>query len=155
MPRRRPGALRSAREAPGPRVWEQPPPPRIRGLSARTSIAVHRAERLSPGFWYGRGATDSALRNYRAFLHRPGRRPRYPRASYCPGCPGCCLDDVREARDALAEIMPLLPPRARGELRRAVMPLDRRYLRLTLPDPTAAPAAPRWHRRLADGVEGW
>ncbi|MEU5536501.1 hypothetical protein [Streptomyces sp. NPDC020362] len=155
MPRNRPGALRSARSTPGPRVWEEPPPVRVPGLSARTSLAVHRAERLSPGFWYPRGATDTALRRYRAFLHPPGRRPRYPRASYCAACPGCALDDVREARDALAEILPLLPPRARAELQRVLTPLDRRFLRRTLPDPLAGPAAPWWHRRLALGVEGW
>ncbi|MEU1401856.1 hypothetical protein ABZ471_05705 [Streptomyces sp. NPDC005728] len=155
MPRNRPGVLRRTRRTPGPRFWEEPPPARIRGLSARTSLAVHRAERLSPGFWYPRGTTDTALRRYRAFLHPPGNRPRYPRASYCAACPGCSLDDVREARDALADILPRLPPRARAELRRAVAPLDRRYLRLTLPDPLAARAAPWWHRRLAKGVEGW
>ncbi|OXY94050.1 hypothetical protein [Streptomyces diastatochromogenes] len=155
MPRNRPGALRGARPAPGPRFWKEPPPARIPGLSARTSLAIHRAERLSPGFWFSRGATETALRRYRAFLHPPGNRPRYPRESYCPSCPGCALDDVRQARDALADILPLLPPRARAELRRAVTPLDRRYLRLTLPDPLAGPAAPWWHRRLAKGVEGW
>ncbi|MFH8768610.1 MULTISPECIES: hypothetical protein [unclassified Streptomyces] len=156
MPRNRPGALRGAqRTTPGPRIWEEPPPARIPGLSDRTSLAVHRAERLSPGLWFSRGVTETALRRYRAFLHPPGRRPRYPRESYCAACPGCALDDVRRARDALAEILPLLPPRARAELRRAVTPLDRRYLLRTLPDPLAARTEPWWHRRLAKGVEGW
>ncbi|MFE2100614.1 hypothetical protein [Streptomyces sp. PTD9-10] len=156
MPRNRPGALRGAhRTTPGSRVREEPPPARIPGLSGRTSLAIHRAERLSPGRWFSPGATETALRRYRAFLHPPGRRPRYPRESYCAGCPGCALDDVREARDALAEILPLLPPRARAELQRTLTPLDHRYLRLTLPDPLATPTEPWWHRRLASGVEGW
>ncbi|MFF4014179.1 hypothetical protein [Streptomyces sp. NPDC001843] len=155
MPRNRPGALRAALRSQRPRYRDEPPPPRIHGLSARTSLAVHHAERHSPDYWYGRGSTDTALRNYRAFLHSPGPRPRYPRNSFCPACPGCALDDVREARDALADILPRLPPRARAELRRTVTPLDRRYLLLTLPDPLAERETPWWHRRLADGVEGW
>ncbi|MEU5597430.1 hypothetical protein [Streptomyces sp. NPDC020298] len=155
MPRNRPGALRDALGHPGLRSWQETPPARIRGLSPRTSLAVHRAERLSPGFWYGPGATDAALRGYRSFLHSPGSRPRYPRESFCAACPGCALDDVRQARDALADILPRLPSRARAELRRAMQPLDHRYLLLTLPDPLAEWGAPWWHRRLADGVEGW
>ncbi|MFI1763184.1 hypothetical protein ACH41H_14215 [Streptomyces sp. NPDC020800] len=154
MPRNRPGALRSARRTPGPRVREEPPPARIPGLSARASLAIHRAERLAVS-WYSPGAIGAALGRYRAFLHPPGRRPRYPRAAYCSGCPGCALDDVREARDALAEILPALPHRARAELQRVLTPLDRRYLLCTLPDPLAGPAEPWWRRRLALGVEGW
>ncbi|MGW2699035.1 hypothetical protein [Streptomyces sp. NPDC001340] len=156
MPRNRPAALRDAhRTTPSPRIWKEPPPPRIPGLSHRTSLAIHRAERLSPGFWFPHGATETALRRYRAFLHPPGRRPRYPRESYCAGCPGCALDDVRQARGALADILPLLPPHARAELQRTLTPLDRRYLLLTLPDPLAARTEPWWHRRLAKGVGGW
>ncbi|MET8450728.1 hypothetical protein [Streptomyces sp. NPDC005209] len=157
MPRNRPGALRARRSRALPHTRETPPPVRIPGLSARTSLAIHRVESASNGFLIRVGATDEALRRYRAFLSRPGLRTLYPREAFCPSCPGCALDDVRHARDVLAEILPLLPPRARGELRRALLTLDRHYRTRTLPDPLAAARgeAPWWHGRLADGAEGW
>ncbi|MER5206054.1 RICIN domain-containing protein [Streptomyces sp. NPDC002825] len=44
MPRGRPGDLRAQHH--GPRIWEDTPPSRIHGLSARTSLAIHGVERL-------------------------------------------------------------------------------------------------------------
>ncbi|MEU2286045.1 hypothetical protein ABZ614_29625 [Streptomyces sp. NPDC013178] len=154
MPRNRPGALR-AHPPLAPRPRSTPPPPRIPGLSARTSLAIHRVEHDRHGHHLFPGATESALRRYRDFLSHPGHRTLYPRASVCPACPGCGLDDVRTARDALAETLSHLPPPARTELTRALRPLDHRYRLRTLPDPRADGTEPWWHRRLAEGAEGW
>ncbi|MFI5792411.1 hypothetical protein [Streptomyces sp. NPDC051677] len=153
MARSRPGALR-ANQSPDPRTRETPQPVRIHGLSAHTSLAIHRVEDESGTYFLSPGATASALRRYRKFVTTPGRGTLYPRASACPACPGCGLDDVRHARDVLAETLRLLPPRARAELGRAVAELDRRYLLRTLPAPRSGPG-PWWHRRLAEGAEGW
>lgn len=104
------------------------------------------------------GATDRALRRYRAFLQPPGRRPRYPRDALC-SCRGCSFDDVRHARDVLDAVLRQLPPHARAELTRRVAALDAAYLERTLPDPFAHDRQWRadrwWRRRLADGHEGW
>ncbi|WP_329217118.1 hypothetical protein OG352_14135 [Streptomyces sp. NBC_01485] len=166
MPRNRPGALRADR-TPGPharpRTRDVPQPPRIRGLSARTSLAIHHVEYEGGDRHLFAGATALALHRYREFLSSPGRHTLYPRTSVCPGCPGCGLDDVRHARDVLDETLRLLPRRPRAELARTLSALDRRYLDRTLPDPrphpatSAAPAtpAPWWHRRLGEGAEGW
>ncbi|MFI6033161.1 hypothetical protein ACIBBD_03065 [Streptomyces sp. NPDC051315] len=132
-----------------------PPPPPVPGLSPRTGLAIHRAEHerhdhhhLFPG------TTAHALHRYRTFLAPPGRSPLHPRAAACPACPGCALDDVRTARDVLAETLSRLPPRARAELARTVARLDRHYRARTLPDPRAGDDAPWWHRRLGEGAEG-
>ncbi|TKT11161.1 hypothetical protein [Streptomyces galbus] len=156
MPRRRPGALRAHRSRhPVPRTRTAPPPPRIPGLSTATTLAVHRVEATYPDFLLFPGATSTALLRYRAFLV-PGRRPLYPRTAVCPSCPGCALDDVREARDTLAEVLRRLPPRPAGELASVLAALDGRYAARTLPDPRAPrSSAAWWHGRLGEGAEGW
>ncbi|MGW4372528.1 hypothetical protein ACWEJ7_02535 [Streptomyces albidoflavus] len=155
MPRRRPGALRVERLA-APRSWEGPPPGRIHGLSTRTSLAIGRVEGLSADHYLFPGATDRALRRYRAFVDTPGRRPLYPQDAECP-CRGCSFDDVRHARDVLEAVLGRLPVRARAEVRRQLLPLDAAYLRRTLPDPFAKRRQWRsglwWRRRLAGGRE--
>lgn len=154
MPRRRPGALRVAHYV--PRVSEGPPPDRIHGLSARTSLAIHRVERLSTDYFVYHGATDRALRRYQTFLAPPGRRPLYPQDAEC-SCRGCSFDDVRHARDVLELVLGQLPVRARAELARQVGPLDAVYRKRTLPDPFADLRQWRsdlwWRRRLAGGWE--
>ncbi|WP_437045455.1 hypothetical protein [Streptomyces sp. enrichment culture] len=102
------------------------------------------------------GATDRALRRYRAFLGPAGRRPLYPQVAEC-SCRGCSFDDVRHARDVLAEVLRQLPFRARAELKRKVACLDAVYIERTLPDPFAGDRQWRsdrwWRRRLAGGRE--
>ncbi|GHF66543.1 hypothetical protein GCM10018783_39640 [Streptomyces griseosporeus] len=138
-------------------MWDEPPPGRIHGLSPLTSLAVHRVERLSADYYVYPGATARALRRYEAFARAPGRRPRYPQDAEC-SCRGCSFDDVRHARDVLAEVLRHLPPRARAELGRRVAVLDAGYLRRTLPDPFAEQrqwgSGLWWRRRLAGGREG-
>ncbi|MGW0928056.1 hypothetical protein [Streptomyces sp. NPDC002644] len=156
MPRRRPGALRAPRH--GPRVQEDPPqdppPGRIHGLSGRTSLAVHRAERLSDDYYVFPGATEVALRRCREFLRTPGRKPLYPQDTFCT-CRGCSLADVRHARDVLEEVLRMLPHRPRAELRRQVARFDARFRERTLPDPFAGrrPWEPDvwWYHRLTEG----
>ncbi|MBP2341811.1 hypothetical protein JOF58_000671 [Streptomyces cinnamonensis] len=113
---------------------------------------MHQAEHLSDSFNIHPGATDSALRRYRAFLHPPGRRPLYPRESFC-SCTWCSFDDVRHARDVLER----LPERARAELGRLMRPMDAVFLRRTLPDPFVHRRQWRtgfwWYRRLVDRSE--
>ncbi|MFE1317998.1 hypothetical protein [Kitasatospora phosalacinea] len=120
-------------------------------------MAIHRAERHSDDYYVYPGATDRALRRYRAFTLPPGRRPRCPQDAQC-SCRGCSFDDVRHARDVLDEVLRALPPRARAELGRRVAVLDAAYLRCTLPDPFADRRQWRadrwWRRRLAGGWEG-
>ncbi|MFD4658670.1 hypothetical protein ACFWP2_23920 [Kitasatospora sp. NPDC058444] len=138
----------------GARARACAPPPRIHGLSARASLAVHRIEARSDSWYLTSGATDRALRRFRAFLHPPGRRPLYPQESMVTSCPGCAFDDVRHARDVLQEVLDRLPPRARAELARLVRPLDTALRDRTLPDPFAHRRQWRtefwWYRRLAD-----
>ncbi|SFH15643.1 hypothetical protein SAMN02787118_15033 [Streptomyces mirabilis] len=154
MPRRRPGALRAQHH--GPRIWEDPPPSRIHGLSAFTSLAIHRVERLSGDYYVFPGATVLALRRYEGFLQPSGRRPLYPQDAHC-SCRGCSFDDVRHARDVLEEVLQQLPFRSRAELKRQVASLDAVYLERTLPDPFADRRQWRadlwWRRRLTVGGE--
>ncbi|GHD78457.1 hypothetical protein GCM10010317_097790 [Streptomyces mirabilis] len=153
MPRKRPAALRAEQTL---RVAWGLPPDRIHGLSARTSFAIGRVERLSDDYYVYPGATDRALRRYRAFLQPPGRRPLYPRDAEC-SCRGCSFDDVRHARDVLGEVLRQLPAWAHVELERRVRALDTRYVERTLPDLFAAHRQWRpdlwWRRRLAGGRE--
>jgi hypothetical protein len=120
-------------------------------------MAIHRVERRLDDYYLYAGATERALRRYRAFLHPPGRRPRYPREAMC-SCRGCSFDDVRHARDLLDQVLRQLPPRARGELISRVAPLDAAYRARTLPDPFARERQWRpelwWRRRVAGGSEG-
>ncbi|MET0235101.1 MAG: hypothetical protein ABW224_10720 [Kibdelosporangium sp.] len=148
MARNRPGALRAAQFR--PRAWVEQFPARIHGLSSRTSTAIRQAETLDTDVYLYSGATDLALRRYRAFLRPAGHRPLYPRNAECPA-PDCSLDDVRHARDLLDEILRLLPCRARAELGRQVAALDAVYLTRTLPDPFADrqwKSDHWWRRRL-------
>jgi hypothetical protein len=148
MPRRRPGSLRVAQWLrQGPRGRDTPAPDRIHGLSARTSLAVHRYEALSADHSVFPGVTDRALRRYEAFLRPAGRKVRYPYGVDC-GCPGCSLRDVRHARDVLGTVSRNLPPRDRAELARVVAALDAEYRARTLPDPLADRRLRWWHRRL-------
>ncbi|WLW55594.1 hypothetical protein [Streptomyces sp. YU58] len=154
MPRKRPGALRAASQpfSQPPRRWDTPPPDRIHGLSAATSLAVHRYEALSDDYYVFPGVIAYALRRYRAFLSPPGTRPRYPYVDDC-SCRGCSLRDVRHARDVLDAAVRGLPPQARAELGRVVAGLDRSYLARTLPDPLAGTYRGWrpdgwWYRRL-------
>ncbi|WBP87181.1 magnesium and cobalt transport protein CorA [Kitasatospora cathayae] len=152
MPRKRPGALRAH---PDPaRRWDTAPPDRIRGLSTSTSRAIQRYEQLDGSYYVFPGATDRALRRYRRFLSPVGTRPRYPRAPHC-SCRGCSFDDVRHARDVLAEVLSALPPRPGAELARVLRPMDAAYLRRTLPDPFAERIrpAPWWYGRLGERWE--
>ncbi|MFE6052983.1 hypothetical protein ACFQ6N_19675 [Kitasatospora sp. NPDC056446] len=157
MPRSRPGRLRADRRH-DPRTWDGPPPARIHRLSTPSSLAIHRAEMLSTDYYVYPGATERALRRYRAFVLSPGHRTVYPQEAHC-SCRGCSLDDVRHARDVLDRVLRQLPARARGELRRRMAALDAAYLERTLPDPFADQRQWRsdlwWRRRLTDGREGW
>ncbi|MEU3463994.1 hypothetical protein ABZ721_29085 [Streptomyces sp. NPDC006733] len=160
MPRRRPGALRAAN--PAPPVWG-PGTARIPGLSERTCAEIERAEREHddawPGLWDGlwEGAVEAALKNYRAFLRRPGRYLDlcFPASPH----PGSALVDVANARDILEEALHRLPPAARAELGRLVAGLDAELRRRTLPDPYAWRRRPWpgawWRGRLYDGEFRW
>ncbi|MFF7473950.1 hypothetical protein [Streptomyces sp. NPDC008092] len=149
MPRKRPGALRAEQSL---RAVRGLPPERIHGLSARTSVVIDRVETFSGDYYVHPGATDRALRRYRAFLRPPGRRPLYPQDAEC-SCRGCSFDDVRHARDVLEKVLRQLPPRPRAQLGRHVRALDAGYVGRTLPDPFAADRQWRpdlwWRRRLA------
>lgn len=133
MPRRRPRALRAEHISRRP-LPDESPVHRIHGLSRRATLVVRRVELLSDDYYLYPGATEKAIREYRAFLRPPGRRPLYPQNADC-GCRGCSFDDVRHARDMLEKVLTRLPPRERAELRRLVRPLDAQYRRRTLPDP--------------------
>ncbi|WP_416972614.1 hypothetical protein [Streptomyces sp. 4F14] len=114
-------------------------------------------ERLSGDYYVHQGATDRALRRYRAFLESPGRKPLYPQEAEC-SCRGCSFDDVRHARDVLDEVLRRLPVGPRAELRRQVTRLDAVYRGRTLPDPFSDSrqwrSEVRWRRRPAGGGEG-
>lgn len=137
MPRRRPGALRASQ-------WRPVTPTirRIWGLSPRTTALIHRLEAQRPDLHLG---TESAMRLYRWFLTQPGPY-LYLQRTACP-CPGGHFDDTAAARDAIEQILHLLPPRPRRELELIVRPLDEELWRRTLPDPFAGPGE-WWHRRL-------
>lgn len=137
MPRRRPGALRASQWRPARRTLR-----RIRGLSPRTTALIHHLEGRHPDLHLG---TEVALRLYRWFLAQPGRH-LYLERTACP-CPGGHFDDTASARDAIEEILRLLPPRPRRELAAIVRPLDEELRRRTLPDP-GAPPGPWWRRLL-------
>ncbi|MEU1472005.1 hypothetical protein ABZ434_27745 [Streptomyces sp. NPDC005761] len=150
MPRKRPGALRAAPDRTPVWLCE---PGRISSLSLATSAAIRRVEYAHEDYEVYPGVTSAALLRYRLFLARPGRI-LWPSLARC-SCPGCSLDDVTHVRDALAEVLALLPARPRAELSRLVTRLDRRLLRRTLPSPHSASDPWRsrawWRMRLYDG----
>ncbi|GIE34885.1 hypothetical protein Ait01nite_079300 [Actinoplanes italicus] len=168
MPRRRPGALRATQRTSGHvRQWARDSGT-IDRLSAATTAAIRLVEYR--GYFGGHrhdgepydhdpfhehvrpGRTGPFLKDYRAFLRRPGRRLRLE-ASICPSCPGCQYMDLALVRDALETITRLLPPPARGEMRRLLNRLDQEFRRRTLPDSHprsswAGETLPWWHRRI-------
>lgn len=149
MPRSRPGALRAGQ--PTPRVWARQFPAKVPGLSARTSLAVHREEVLVNDYDLFPGATKDALLRYREFLTPASRRPRDPRTAVCT-CRHCSFDEVTHARDVLDRVLNLLPARARAELGRRVAPLDAAFRERTRPDPFADRRSDAWwNRRLPGG----
>ncbi|GGP42853.1 hypothetical protein GCM10010185_12970 [Saccharothrix coeruleofusca] len=134
------------------------------GLSHRTTLAVRDVERRSEEYYVRPGATALALRRYRVFLTRSGRRPLYPRSVGC-SCAECAFQDVRHSRDVLEWTLERLRRRSRGELERLVTALDAVYLKRTLPDPFAARRPPSsqlrgprpdpwWYDRLSE-PPGW
>lgn len=157
MPRRRPGALRAARDLEPHRMaaWVRETPP-IDRLSRETSAAVRHAEVTHPGHHVRSGSAEANLRRYRDFLGRPGEKLR-PTRSECPSCPGCQYDDIAYVRDALQDVLTILPLPARVEFRRLLDVLDSRFRRRTLPDPWRprtdwlGEPLPWWHRRIYQG----
>ncbi|RKT84605.1 hypothetical protein [Saccharopolyspora antimicrobica] len=136
MPRKRPGALRADRS-------DHRRPIR-RGPSAELDeVTVRRL--------YWRVRVEGPLERYRRFLRQPGRRLYLPRADlYSP-------HDPAEARDELERLKSELPPRARGELRRMLAPLDEELRRRTIRDPYAASVGrlygtPWWWHRLREDL---
>lgn len=112
---------------------------------------MHEVESLAEEPDLPPGATDLALRRYGEFLGGSRRGALYPQRADCT-CRWCEMDDVTQARDVLDIVMGCLPPRARGELRALVAPLDVRCWLRTLPDPFLerrywCPEA-WWHHRL-------
>lgn len=154
MPRRRPGAIRAARVRQPP-LWACELPP-IDRLSRDASAAVHLAEYGSYSHGIQPGLTAQLLSSYRKFLRQPGWKLRLT-ASECPSCPGCRYDDAAVVRDALEDIVGVLPLPARTELRRLLAGLDAEFRRTVHnPDPShwtdwSGSPYPWWHRRLYVG----
>lgn len=97
---------------------------------------------------------ERRLRDYRGFLRQPGNELR-PVSSVCPSCPGCQYDDVAAVRDALQDVLHVLPQWARTELCRLLAGLDAEFRRRTLPNPGSnrwtdwsGEPLPWWHRRM-------
>ncbi|GAA2812022.1 hypothetical protein GCM10010441_40860 [Kitasatospora paracochleata] len=160
MPRRRPGALRAARDLEPHRIasWQRDLPP-IDRLSRTTSALVRNAEAARPGYHVHPGSVRTNLARYRAFLRLPGEKLRLP-TSGCLSCPGCQYDDIAYVRDALQDALMLLPLPARTELRRLLDTLDTRFRRRTIPDRWSSrtdwlgESLPWWHRRVYTDVRG-
>ncbi|REH25966.1 hypothetical protein BCF44_1355 [Kutzneria buriramensis] len=137
-------------------AWTGDLPP-IDRLSPHTSAAIRLAEHSHQGHHIRPDGTAEFLRRYRNFVHRPERNLRLV-ASEMPCCPGCQYDDIAVVRDALQEVMRVLPRQARIELRQLLANLDAEFRRRTLPDPdpehwtdwSGTPDA-WWHRRLYQG----
>jgi len=146
--------------------WARDFPP-IDRLSPETSTAIRVAEHSDhdlhsahgdQSYHVRPGGTAGFLRSYRAFLRRPDPRLKLT-ASECPSCPGCQYDDVAVIRDALQDVVRVLPPRARAELKRLLTVLDTEFRRRTIPDPDPAhwtdwrgTPYPWWHRRVYAGT---
>ncbi|MFI0965913.1 hypothetical protein ACH4S8_31640 [Streptomyces sp. NPDC021080] len=155
MPRRRPGAIRAARERRPPQ-WARELPP-VDRLSRDASAAIHLLEHGGQHHEVQPGWTAHFLYSYRQFLRQRGRKLRLT-ASECPACPGCQYDDVAVVRDGLEHITGVLPLPARTELRQLLAGLDAEFRRRTLPDPDpshwvdwSGSPYPWWHRRLYAG----
>ncbi|MER5644735.1 hypothetical protein [Streptosporangium sp. NPDC002524] len=59
-------------------------------------------------------------------------------------CPECCGD---EPRQRLEQALTILPHWANPYLYALILPIDRRFIARTLPDPHASPEWPWWQRR--------
>ncbi|MFJ2784073.1 hypothetical protein ACIQCR_13170 [Streptomyces sp. NPDC093249] len=110
----------------------------VPGLSGAANAAVRllERERFSPG------AVSVALSVWSVRVHGHRRRWKQWEAEFA--CP-CCGEGW--ARDRLADVLLLLPPRAATELRGRVVRLDSVLLARTHHDPTTDPGLAWWHRR--------
>ncbi|GAB2835970.1 hypothetical protein GCM10022221_38960 [Actinocorallia aurea] len=115
----------------------------IRGVSEATRAAIRRLE--ADHLW--RGAVADALLRSRAILERSGR---FLAASEVHE-PGLEIEDQLEV---LNEALRCLPPEARKDLQRQVVPIFEEFERRTLPDPGPHSAwvaqAGWWWRRIRE-----
>lgn len=138
MPRKRPGALQTAR-----RGRPDSGPGRIHRLSLPTSAAIRRVERESDRYGIFPGHTAAALHHQCSFFCLPGR-------TLCPSPAAPALaarSNVTRARDVLGGILSALAPRPQAEPGRRIARLDAQLLRR--PRPIRAPGHP-WRREA-----GW
>lgn len=135
MPRRSPGEIRAQlphRTKRGTRAV-------IRGLSAATNRQIDRFERKN-GLYSG-----DVAHAFRAWSQTLRRSHPAVELSYGEGTTG--WRDMH-ARTLLEAAMRTISTKARRELRKAVEPLDTRFLARTLNNPFAPTDLPWWHRRI-------
>lgn len=130
MPRRRPTALRRERWAPARFL----PLRRIAGVSSLTRAAIRRVEDEH----YRPDAVWNALERYKLLLRRPGR--------YLDGDAMCSPGlEPEDGRDLIASVLARLPRGARRDLERLIAPLDKDFMRRTVPSLSWTDwAAGRW-----------
>lgn len=135
MPRRSPGEIRAQlphRINRGTRAV-------IRGLSAATNRQINQFERKN-GLYSG--AVAHAYRSWSQTLRKSD-----PHAELSGGEGTTSWRDMH-ARTLLEAAMRTISTKARRELRKAVGPLDTRFLTQTLNNPFAPTDIPWWHRRI-------
>ncbi|GAA3449600.1 hypothetical protein GCM10018962_14330 [Dactylosporangium matsuzakiense] len=118
MPRKRPTALRRERWAPA----RFPPFRRIAGVSSLTRAAIRRVE--DECYWPN--AVWSSLEQYKLLLRQPGRYLNGDESS-SPGI------EAEDGRDLIASVLTRLPRGARRDLERLIAPLDKDFVRRTVP----------------------
>ncbi|MGW1652321.1 hypothetical protein [Streptomyces atratus] len=134
MPRRSPGEIRAQlphRINRGTRAV-------IRGLSAATNRQIGRFERKN-GLYSG-----DVAHAFRAWSQTVRRS--YPSVEL--SCEGTTGWRDMHARTLLEAAMRTISTKARRELRKAVEPLDARFLARTLNNPLTPTDLPWWHRRI-------
>lgn len=89
--------------------------------------------------------TQYALQAWERLVKRLEKSPTL----YLTGCPLCDPDDGLDARDTLESLIRRGGRRSK-RLRRALVPLDARFLRATSPNPFAARGTPWWRARYLD-----